>query len=252
MSDTQLLGQKIYDTFAATWRARETAGGDAAPLATQICDQRKIILSNQQLKFSWRNSEQLDGQLIEAVTALKNEPGGDIAISGSISIIRQLLDAELIDELHRPVDPIVVRDGVKLFADDGTTLPLALVGSRSSGNGAPCLFYGPAKASHEGTYREASGAMRCSLRCNRPGNRALYWASTAARKTPPSVEVRLFCVSLDEHLPTFISDDVQWLLTNPEDASSPVEAINVVMAVGARRRRRCPHGLGSRAGRSTG
>ena len=72
-------------------------------------------MSNQPLEFTWRNSEQLEGDLIEAVTALKAEPGGDIAISGSISIVRQLLDAGLIDELHLLVDPIAVRDGMRLF-----------------------------------------------------------------------------------------------------------------------------------------
>ena len=115
MRDTQLLGRKSYETFAATWPAREAAGGDDAPLAAQIGDQRKIVVSNQQLEFTWRNSEQLRGDLIEAVTALKAEPGGDIAISGSISIVRQLLDAGLIDELHLLVDPIAVRDGMRLF-----------------------------------------------------------------------------------------------------------------------------------------
>ena len=129
MSDTQLLGRKSYDTFAATWPQREAAGGDDAPLAARIGDTRKIVVSNQPLDFSWRNSEQLEGDLVEAVIALKNEPGGDIAISGSVSIVRQLLDAGLIDELHLLVDPIAVRDGMRLFDGRGTTLPLTLISS---------------------------------------------------------------------------------------------------------------------------
>src|SRR5687767_5071614 len=99
MRDTMLLGRESYDTFAASWPQREAAGGDDALLAAQIGDTRKIVVSNQQLDFSWRNSEQLQGDLIEGVTALKAEPGGDIAISGSVSVVRQLLDAGLIDEL---------------------------------------------------------------------------------------------------------------------------------------------------------
>jgi dihydrofolate reductase len=159
MRDTQLLGRKSYDTFAATWPQREAAGGDDAPLAAQIGDTRKIVVSHQPLEFSWRNSEQLDGDLVEAVTALKAEPGGDIAISGSVSIVRQLLDAGLLDELHLLVDPIAVRDGMRLFDDGGAPLPLALISSAALSNGVLHLVYGPVETAPDGTYRDASKAM---------------------------------------------------------------------------------------------
>ena len=45
-------------------------------MAKKLGDARKIVVSNQELEFTWRNSEQLEGDLVEAVTALKNEPGG--------------------------------------------------------------------------------------------------------------------------------------------------------------------------------
>jgi dihydrofolate reductase len=159
MRDTQLLGRKTYETFAATWPAREVAGGDDAPLAARIGDSRKIVVSTQKLDFSWRNSEQLDGELIGAVTALKDEPGGDIAISGSISVVRQLLDAGLVDELHLLVDPIAVRDGMRLFENGGATLPLALISSTAFSNGVLHLVYGPVETAPKGTYRAASKAM---------------------------------------------------------------------------------------------
>jgi dihydrofolate reductase len=159
MCDTQLLGRTTYDSFASTWPARESAGGDDAALAAQIGDQRKIVVSNQQLRFTWRNSEQLEGELIEAVTALKAEPGGDIAISGSISVVRQLLDAGLIDELHLLVDPLAVRTGTRLFDESGTAVPLSLLSASALGNGVLHLVYGPVETSPEGTYRDASEAM---------------------------------------------------------------------------------------------
>jgi dihydrofolate reductase len=159
MCDTQLLGRKTYDSFAATWPSREAAGGDDAPIATQIGDTRKIVVSNQRLEFSWRNSEQLQGGLVEAVTALKAEPGGDIAISGSISIVRQLLDAGLIDELHLLVDPVAVRGGMRLFDEPGTALPLALISSAAFTNGVLHVVYGPVETAPDGTYRAASKAM---------------------------------------------------------------------------------------------
>jgi dihydrofolate reductase len=159
MSDTQLLGRVSYDNFAATWPKREEAGREDAALAARIGDSRKIVVSNQRLEFSWRNSEQLQGDLLGAVTALKSEPGGDIAISGSVSIVRQLLDAGLIDELHLLVDPIAVREGKRLFEETGTVLSLALISSSALSNGVLHLVYGPVAIAPEGNYRDASKAM---------------------------------------------------------------------------------------------
>src|SRR5207302_6702228 len=74
-ADTVLLGRKTYDSFAGAWPEREAAGGADASMARALGDARKIVVSNQQLEFTWRNSEQLQGDLVEAVTALKDEPG---------------------------------------------------------------------------------------------------------------------------------------------------------------------------------
>jgi dihydrofolate reductase len=160
MRDTQLLGRRTYETFAATWAAREVAGGDDAALAAQIGNQRKIVVSRQRLEFTWRNSEQLRGDLVDGVTSLKADTGGDIAISGSVSVVRQLLDAKLIDELHLLVDPIAVGKGARLFDEQhGTSLPLRLLDSTALSNGVVHLVYGPVESAPGGTYRAASKAM---------------------------------------------------------------------------------------------
>src|SRR6267143_4354753 len=84
-ADTVIFGRKTYDSFAGAWPEREAAGGEDAGMARALGDARKIVVSNQQLQFTWRNSEQLTGDLVEAVTALKNEPGDtNIAMSGSV------------------------------------------------------------------------------------------------------------------------------------------------------------------------
>lgn len=159
MSDTLLMGRKSYDTFAATWPKREEAGGEDAALAAVLGDARKLVVSKQPLKLTWRNSELLEGDLVEAVTKLKSEPGNDIAISGSISVIRQLLDAGLVDELQLLVDPIAVRSGTRLFEQTGTPLSLELRSSRALSNGVLFLVYGPVGDGPGGNYREASKAM---------------------------------------------------------------------------------------------
>jgi dihydrofolate reductase len=140
-ADTILLGRKTYDSFAGAWPEREAAGGEDAPFAKTLGDARKIVVSNQQLEFTWRNSEQLQGNLIEGVSALKKEPGGTIFMSGSISVVRQLLAAGLLDELHLLVHPIAVRKGTRLFDEGESRVPLKLISSETFTTGVLNLLY---------------------------------------------------------------------------------------------------------------
>jgi dihydrofolate reductase len=154
-ADTLLLGRKTYDSFAGAWPERESAGGEDAGMAKALGDARKIVVSNQPLTFTWRNSEQLRGDLVEAVAALKNEPGGTIAMSGSVSVVRQLLAAGLLDELHLLVHPIAVRNGMRLFDEGEPPIPLRLLSSETFKTGVLNLVYGPAESPGEATYEDA-------------------------------------------------------------------------------------------------
>ena len=154
-ADTVLFGRKTYDSFAGAWPEREAAGGEDAPFAKALGDARKIVVSNQKLELTWRNSEQLEGDLVEAVTALKNEPGGNIAMSGSVSVVRQLLAAGLLDELHLLVHPIAVRKGMRLFDEGGTPIPLGLISSETFKTGVLNLVYAPAESTGDATYEDA-------------------------------------------------------------------------------------------------
>jgi dihydrofolate reductase len=154
-ADTILFGRTTYDSFAGAWPDREEAGEEDAPLAKKLGDTRKVVVSSKQLEFTWRNSEQLEGDLIEAVTALKNESGeGTIGMSGSVSVVRQLLAAGLLDELHLLVHPIAVRKGMRLF-DEGEPIPLELVSSHTFKTGVLNLVYAPAESAGSAGYQEA-------------------------------------------------------------------------------------------------
>jgi dihydrofolate reductase len=153
-ADTILLGRETYDSFAGAWPQREADGGEDAEFAKKLGDARKLVVSRQRLEFDWRNSEQLTGDLVEAVAALKNQPGGDVAMSGSVSVVRQLLGAGLLDELHLFVHPIAVRHGARLF-DDGDTIPLRLLSSTAFTTGVLHLVYTRDDAERTGTYEDA-------------------------------------------------------------------------------------------------
>ncbi|HEX2213822.1 MAG TPA: dihydrofolate reductase family protein [Mycobacterium sp.] len=154
-ADTLLLGRVTYDSFAGAWPDREAQGGEDAEFAKSLGDTRKVVVSNQNLEFTWRNSEQLKGDLIEAVTALKEEPGdGDIAMSGSVSIVRQLLSAGLLDELHLLVHPIAVGKGERLFGD-GDPIPLKLLSANTFENGVLHVVYTREADAPTGGYDDA-------------------------------------------------------------------------------------------------
>lgn len=158
-ADTLLLGRDTYDSFAGAWPDREAEGGEDAAFAKKIGDARKIVVSRRQLSFSWRNSEQLDGELVAAATALREQPGGDIAMAGSPSVVRALLAAGLLDELHLFIHPIVVGKGARLFTDTAT-LPLKLLRSQPFTSGVVHSIYTSDDAAPTGSYEEAKQHLR--------------------------------------------------------------------------------------------
>lgn len=113
-------------------------------MAKALGDARKIVVSRSELELTWRNSEQLKGDLVEGVTALKQEDGGPIGMSGSISVVRALLAAGLIDELYLLVHPIAVGRGTRLFEDGVAPIRLKLLSSTAFASGVLHTVYGPA------------------------------------------------------------------------------------------------------------
>jgi len=143
-SDVMLIGRVTYDSFAGAWPDRETAGGEDAQFATHLGDARKVVVSRQPLDFSWRNSELLDGDLVEAVTALKADTGiRGILVPGSISVVQQLLAAGLVDELRLLVHPVAARKGRRLFDDGDAPYHLRTTATEVFPTGVIRVIYAP-------------------------------------------------------------------------------------------------------------
>ena len=169
-ADTVLMGRVTYDSFAGAWPARELAGEADADMASALGNARKIVVSRQHLEFTWRNSEQLDGDLVEAVAALKQEPGeGTIGMSGSVSVVRQLLAAGLIDELHLLVHPIALRKGMRLFDEGEPPIPLTLLSANTFTTGVLNLVYAPAETPTTARYEDAREHLRQKKLRSTPG-----------------------------------------------------------------------------------
>jgi dihydrofolate reductase len=155
-ADVMLFGRVTYESFAGAWPEREAAGGEDALFAKRLGDMRKIVASRSPLEFSWRNSEQLQGDLVEAVTELKDDPAvRRVALSGSVSVVRQLFDAGLLDELHLFVHPATAGSGLKLFEDGGPARHFRLTSAQPFRTGVVHLVYAPDPDPPSGSYEEA-------------------------------------------------------------------------------------------------
>jgi dihydrofolate reductase len=80
-------------------------------------------------------------------------------MSGSVSVVRQLLAAGLLDELHLLVHPIAVRKGMRLFDEGETTVPLTLISSETFQTGVLNLVYAPAKPTGDAGYENAKAHL---------------------------------------------------------------------------------------------
>lgn len=145
--DVLLIGRETYDSFAGAWPDREAAGEEDAPMATQLGDLRKVVVSRQPLEFSWRNCELIDGELVQAVAALKADPDvRGVLVPGSISVVQQLLAAGLVDELRLLVHPVAARTGRRLFDDGDTPYHLRVTATEVFPTGVIRVIYAPTAA----------------------------------------------------------------------------------------------------------
>jgi dihydrofolate reductase len=135
-----LLGRRTYDIFAAYWpNAPEEEQVIAEPMNTKP----KFVASRTQTELEWQNSTVLEGELAQAVAALKQEDGGDLHVIGSTELVQSLIEHGLVDELRLMIDPVIVGGGKRIWRDDGALRPLRLVDSETTPSGAIFATYAP-------------------------------------------------------------------------------------------------------------
>lgn len=157
-ADTEVLvlGRVTYDSFAGAWPEREAAGGEDAAFAAQLGDVRKIVATRGTQDLGWRNAEP-SADIVATVSALRSDPGtGKVLVAGSISIVRQLLAAGLIDELRLLVHPVAAGAGQHLFDPSAPVQPLALLRSAVFPTGVVRLVYAPAELPNSASYEDVT------------------------------------------------------------------------------------------------
>jgi len=91
--------------------------------------------------LEWENSSVLQGDVAQAVGALKDEDGDDLHVMGSTQLVRALIEHNLVDEFRLMIDPVVLGGGKRLFLDDGALRSLRLVDSQVTTTGAILATY---------------------------------------------------------------------------------------------------------------
>jgi dihydrofolate reductase len=144
-AEALLLGRVTYEGFAAAWPSRE---GD---FAEKFNGMPKYVASTTLTDPDWNNTTVLAGDVAGEVAKLREAPGGDVLVNGSVTLLRTLAEHDLVDEYRLMVFPTVLGGGKKLFAG-GVAIPaLDLVESRPVGDqGVLILIYRP-KAKEETT-----------------------------------------------------------------------------------------------------
>jgi len=138
-SDTMLLGRRTYEEFAGYWPDQ----GSEVEFADHMNNTPKLVVSTTLDAVEWRNASLLAGNVAEELTSLKQQPGKDISITGSATLVRSLLREGVLDELRLLVHPIVVGRGGRLFPDGEPQTPLELVDSKTFSTGVVYLTYRP-------------------------------------------------------------------------------------------------------------
>jgi dihydrofolate reductase len=136
-SDALLLGRVTYEGFAAAWPEMT----DEAGFADRMNSLPKYVASRTLDKLEWQNSHLLEGDLVEAVSALKQQEGQNILVGGSGQLANELLRADLVDELRFLVSPIVLGSGRRFFADGSAPRLMELVEAVSLDTGVLALTY---------------------------------------------------------------------------------------------------------------
>jgi dihydrofolate reductase len=134
--DDIMLGRGTYDYWVDYWPT-----SDVEPFASFINKTRKHVVTSSPLQRQWANTTVVDRPVIDYVTALKRQRGGDIGIHGSIELARSLLRARLVDELRLVIAPALAGHGRRTFASDDGLQQLELLDVEPSPNGTLFLAY---------------------------------------------------------------------------------------------------------------
>ena len=136
-AEAQLLGRVTYEGFAAAWPQME----DEAGFATKMNAMPKYVVSSTLERADWQNTTILSGDPAGSVATLKEEVDGVILVAGSATLVKSLIENDLVDELRLMVFPVLLGQGKRLFPEGESKHRLQLAEAKTVGDGISLLRY---------------------------------------------------------------------------------------------------------------
>ena len=143
-SDAFLIGRTTYEMFAAYWPAQKN---NESGIGDKVNSVAKYVVSSTLKKAEWNNSTIIKENILEEVTSMKQQTGQDILISGSATLVKSLMEAELIDEYRFMVHPVIMGSGKHFFKEGMHISGLKLVKTKPLDLGVILFCYQPTKIS---------------------------------------------------------------------------------------------------------
>jgi dihydrofolate reductase len=137
-ADAFLLGRRTYEIFAGSWGAGMDPGN---PVGEALNTRPKYVASTALRDPQWSNTTVLSGDLAAAIDELRTQPGGELQVWGSGTLIRWLLDHRLVDQMVLLTYPVIVGQGTRLFPATGADIGLQLVDVQRTPKGLTLQTY---------------------------------------------------------------------------------------------------------------
>jgi dihydrofolate reductase len=145
--DAMLMGRVTYQEWEPYWPISTDE-----PYASHINNMPKYVVSTTLDKVEWGKWDKptlIKGNLAQEINKLKQQSGKNIGVGGSPTLVRSLIQENLLDELKLMIHPVVVGKGKRLFTEDVDLKRLQLVDSKVTGTGVVIVTYQPAKSDNE-------------------------------------------------------------------------------------------------------
>jgi dihydrofolate reductase len=134
-ADALLIGRVTYESFANAWPNRE------GPFADKFNSMPKYVVSSTLEDPEWNNTTVVKGDVLAEVEKLRREVDGIIQVPGSLRLVQDLIENDMVDEIHLMMFPVILGTGRRLFGETSDRKRMRLADSKTVGEGIPVLIF---------------------------------------------------------------------------------------------------------------
>jgi dihydrofolate reductase len=134
-AEVLLIGRRTYESFAGAWPGRD------GPFADKFNSMPKYVVTSTLTDPEWSNTTVITGDVVGEVRKLKEQVDGVIQVPGSIRLVQELIENDLVDEIHLMTFPVILGTGRRLFGDTTDKTTWKLAEAKTVGEGIPITFF---------------------------------------------------------------------------------------------------------------